>query len=62
MVLQAVEKVNKEISDLDSTSTRLDKKRTSTISSIGYINARNRLENVIKAEKAIRAEVTLLLT
>uniref|UniRef100_A0A2P2I483 RNA polymerase-associated protein RTF1 homolog n=2 Tax=Hirondellea gigas TaxID=1518452 RepID=A0A2P2I483_9CRUS len=54
---EEVEKVNEQIAELDSTSTRLDKRRTATISSISYINERNRKQNVIKAEVAIRAEV-----
>lgn len=55
---EELEKVNEQIAELDSTSTRLDKRRTATISSILYINERNRKDNVIKAEKAILAEVS----
>ena len=57
---EAVMKLNEQISDLDDTSTRLDKRRTSTISSILYINERNRKQNVEKAEKAIMAEAEAL--
>ncbi|KAF2360390.1 Plus-3 domain [Trinorchestia longiramus] len=57
---EVIEKVIEELAELDNTSTRLDKRRTATISSILYINERNRKENVIKAEKAIKAEMEAL--
>ncbi|CAH0547959.1 unnamed protein product [Brassicogethes aeneus] len=46
-----------KLSELEERATELDKKRTSTISSISYINDRNRRKNVEEAEKAIMAEV-----
>lgn len=42
-----------QIAVLDERATVLDKVRTSTISSISYINQRNRQRNVEEAEKAI---------
>lgn len=46
-----------KISDLEERASELDKMRTSTISSISYINDRNRKRNVEEAEKAIMAEI-----
>ncbi|CAH1105776.1 unnamed protein product [Psylliodes chrysocephalus] len=46
-----------KLSDLEERASELDKLRTSTISSISYINDRNRKKNVEEAEKAIMAEV-----
>ena len=45
---EELNRLNEQIAELDSVSTRLDKRRTSTISSILYINERNRKINVIK--------------
>ena len=42
-----------EIAELDERAKELDKARTSSISSISYINERNRKKNVEEAEKAI---------
>lgn len=39
--------------ELEERANELDKMRTSTISSISYINDRNRKRNVEEAEKAI---------
>lgn len=49
--------LSKRISDLEERASELDKMRTSTISSISYINDRNRKRNVEEAEKAIMEEV-----
>ncbi|XP_030766136.1 RNA polymerase-associated protein Rtf1 [Sitophilus oryzae] len=46
-----------KLSQLEERASELDKMRTSTISSISYINDRNRKRNVEEAEKAIIAEV-----
>lgn len=46
-----------KLSDLEERASELDKMRTSTISSISYINDRNRKRNVEEAEKAIMAEL-----
>ncbi|CAG9818472.1 unnamed protein product [Phaedon cochleariae] len=45
------------LTTLEERASELDKLRTSTISSISYINDRNRKKNVEEAEKAIMAEV-----
>ncbi|XP_050301365.1 RNA polymerase-associated protein Rtf1 [Anthonomus grandis grandis] len=45
------------LSQLEEKASELDKRRTATISSISYINDRNRKRNVEEAEKAIMAEV-----
>lgn len=42
---------------MEDRASELDKQRTSTISSISYINDRNRKRNVEEAEKAIMEEV-----
>ncbi|GJQ77851.1 putative RNA polymerase II C-terminal domain phosphoserine binding protein [Trypoxylus dichotomus] len=49
--------LNKKITELEERASELDKMRTSTISSISYINDRNRKRNVEEAEKAIMEEV-----
>lgn len=49
--------INGQIEELDERANILDKRRTSTISSISYINDRNRKRNVEEAEKAIMEEV-----
>ena len=49
----AIEKINGQLADLDEKAIDLDKRRTSTIASISYINERNRKNNVEKAERAI---------
>lgn len=49
-------KLTIELSELEEKASSLDKARTSTISSISYINDRNRKKNVEEAEKAIIEE------
>ncbi|CAG7833596.1 unnamed protein product [Allacma fusca] len=46
-----------EIAEVDERAKELDKLRTQSISSISYINERNRKKNVEEAEKAILEEV-----
>lgn len=46
-------RLNESLQELEERATELDKMRTSTISSISYINDRNRKKNVEEAEKAI---------
>lgn len=50
---EAVERINSQLAELEDKAVSLDKKRTSTIASISYINERNRKNNVEKAERAI---------
>ncbi|XP_025104366.1 RNA polymerase-associated protein RTF1 homolog [Pomacea canaliculata] len=50
-------KVNHELEELEERATELDRRRTSNINSISYINQRNRIRNLIDAENALRAEV-----
>ncbi|XP_043279611.1 RNA polymerase-associated protein Rtf1 [Venturia canescens] len=50
-------RLNLELSELEERASELDKMRTATISSISYINDRNRKKNVEEAEKAIMEEV-----
>ncbi len=52
-----VSELQDELNQLEERATTLDRRRTSTISSISYINDRNRKKNVEEAEKAILAEV-----
>ncbi|KRT82392.1 hypothetical protein AMK59_4169 [Oryctes borbonicus] len=54
---EVVRDLNKKITELEERASELDKMRTSTISSISYINDRNRKRNVEEAEKAIMEEV-----
>ncbi|XP_011298403.1 RNA polymerase-associated protein Rtf1 [Fopius arisanus] len=49
-------RLNLELSELEERASQLDKMRTATISSISYINDRNRKKNVEEAEKAIMEE------
>lgn len=49
--------LKQKLHDLEERAEELDKMRTSTISSISYINDRNRKKNVEEAEKAIMEEV-----
>ncbi|XP_034948817.1 RNA polymerase-associated protein Rtf1 [Chelonus insularis] len=54
---ETANRVNQELSELEERASELDKIRTSTISSISYINDRNRKKNVEEAEKAIMEEL-----
>lgn len=48
--------LGKQIDELETRASELDKKRSSSISLISYINDRNRKRNVEEAEKAIMEE------
>ena len=48
-----VEELTRELADIDDRAKELDKARSQSISSISYINERNRKRNVEQAEKAI---------
>ncbi|KAG8272089.1 RNA polymerase-associated protein rtf1 [Homalodisca vitripennis] len=50
-------RIIQKLQELEERAVELDKMRTSTISSISYINDRNRKKNVEEAEKAIMEEV-----
>lgn len=52
----AVERIQKELNELEERAKELDKQRTHTIAGISFINERNRLRNIKEAEKAILAE------
>ncbi|GAB0092039.1 RNA polymerase-associated protein Rtf1 [Sergentomyia squamirostris] len=52
-----VKELSGQITELEERANELDKKRSSSISSISYINDRNRKRNVEEAEKAIMEEV-----
>merc|ERR1711874_158081 len=52
-----VEELNEKLLELEDKANSLDKRRSATISSISYINERNRKNNVDKAERAILAEI-----
>lgn len=54
--VEDVLKIEQQLSELEEKASHLDKIRTSTISSISYINDRNRKRNVERAEKAILVE------
>lgn len=51
--VEEVSRIEQQLSELEERANHLDKMRTSTISSISYINDRNRKRNVEEAEKAI---------
>lgn len=59
---ETASRLNIEISDLEERASDLDKKRSATISSISYINDRNRKKNVEEAEKAIMVSVHIIIT
>lgn len=48
--------INQKLQELEERASELDKLRTSSISSISYINDRNRKRNVEEAERAIMEE------
>lgn len=50
-------KLTMQIEELEERASELDKKRSSSISLISYINDRNRKRNVEEAEKAIKEEL-----
>ncbi|KAI4478964.1 PREDICTED: RNA polymerase-associated protein RTF1 homolog [Polistes canadensis] len=54
---ETASRLNQELSELEERASELDKMRTATISSISYINDRNRKKNVEEAEKAIMEEI-----
>ncbi|KMQ96963.1 rna polymerase-associated protein rtf1 [Lasius niger] len=54
---ETASRLNQELSELEERASELDKMRTATISSISYINDRNRKKNVEEAEKAIMEEL-----
>ncbi|KAL8583836.1 hypothetical protein ACOMHN_040305 [Nucella lapillus] len=49
--------VNQQLDELEERAIELDRKRTNNISSISYINQRNRLQNITDAESAFAIEV-----
>lgn len=57
--VEEVSKIEQQLSELEERANHLDKMRTSTISSISYINDRNRKRNVEQAEKAILVNVNI---
>lgn len=50
---EKVEKISQKIEDLEEKAKELDLRRTQNISAISYINEKNRLRNILEAEKAI---------
>ncbi|XP_064623065.1 RNA polymerase-associated protein RTF1 homolog isoform X2 [Lineus longissimus] len=54
---EKIEEVKKELGDLEERAVELDRRRTSNINSISYINERNRRRNLDEAEKAIMEEM-----
>ena len=54
---EEVEKLDQKLAELEERAEDLDRKRTSTIASIALINDRNRKNNILRAEKAIKIEV-----
>ncbi|XP_069117470.1 RNA polymerase-associated protein RTF1 homolog [Argopecten irradians] len=55
-------KIKQELEQLEERATELDRRRSSNISSISYINQRNRLRNMIDAEEAFKVEVAAMKT
>lgn len=49
--------LSEQIHELDERANMLDKRRTTSISLISYINDRNRKRNILDAEKAIMEEI-----
>lgn len=54
---EGVEALDIKLAELEERAEELDKKRTSTISTISLINDRNRKNNIIRAERGINEEV-----
>lgn len=54
---EVARELNTQIEELEERANELDKRRSSSISLISYINNRNRKRNVEEAEKAIMEEV-----
>ncbi|XP_046491657.1 RNA polymerase-associated protein Rtf1 [Neodiprion pinetum] len=54
---ETASRLNLQLGELEERASELDKMRTATISSISYINDRNRKRNVEEAEKAIMEEI-----
>lgn len=52
-------RLNSELNELEERASELDKARTASISSISYINDRNRKRNVEEAEKAIMVRILI---
>ena len=51
-----VEELEQKLSELEERAEDLDKKRCGTLSNITFINDRNRKNNILRAEKAIKSE------
>ena len=51
--------ITTQLQDLEERANVLDKRRSSSIELIGYINNRNRKKNIFEAEKAIMEEAKL---
>merc|ERR1712173_172319 len=57
---EEVERLDQLLAEHEERAEELDRKRTSTISTISLINDRNRKNNIIRAEKSIKNEVARL--
>lgn len=53
-------KLQQELEDLEERASELDRRRSSKINSISYINQRNRMRNLIDAEEAAKVEVAAM--
>ncbi|KAK3597427.1 hypothetical protein CHS0354_040165 [Potamilus streckersoni] len=53
-------KIQQELDELEERARELDRRRTSNINSISYINQRNRMRNQIEAEEAFKVEVAAM--
>lgn len=51
--LNKVEELSAQLEEIEEKAKELDYKRTQNISAISYINERNRMRNIVEAEKAI---------
>jgi len=54
---EEVERLDQKLAEHEERAEELDRKRTSTISTISLINDRNRKNNILRAEKDINSEV-----
>lgn len=57
-----VSEIQSQLEELEERATELDRRRTSNINSISYINQRNRLRNLQEAEQAFKKEVEEMKT
>ncbi|XP_013391720.1 RNA polymerase-associated protein RTF1 homolog isoform X2 [Lingula anatina] len=54
---ETMRQVKQQLEELEERATELDRRRTSNISSVSWINQRNRQQNIVASEEACKREV-----